>query len=172
MASPEIVVLPLEDTEKTPTRPPPLTAREANPGPVMVSLLLIAIGPEVRTIGEHEATEGAKVIVLLAGDAATSARSEPGPESPQLVTEKVSALAVPAGSTATEVAARPTSRLVAPIRRTAREMQCRDLMLELIAMLLCVTGSPEDRQEIPRPHPEQGQLQLRSPPLSARRALL
>ena len=111
-------------------------------------------------------------MVLWAGDAATSARSEPVPESPQLVTEKVAALAVTAGSTATEKVAMPTTRVVTPIRRTAPEMPGRDLVLGLIAMLLCFTGSPEDPRGNPRSHSQQGLLSLRPADVRSTRTTL
>jgi hypothetical protein len=106
----------------------------------MVSRLLIEIGPEVRAIGEQETTDGANVIVLLEGDAATSARSDPGPESLQLVTEKVAAPASGAGSAAAETVTRPATRLAVPTLSTARASQCHGLQLNLIAMLLRSTG--------------------------------
>jgi hypothetical protein len=47
----------------------------------MVTLLVRVIGPLVRRMGEHDVTEEAKVMACPEGAAATSARSEPAPES-------------------------------------------------------------------------------------------
>jgi hypothetical protein len=67
--------------------------REPAPGPVMARFFVLVIGPLVRRMGEHEVMVEAKVIVDLEAAAATSARDEPAPESLQLVTAKVAALA-------------------------------------------------------------------------------
>ena len=66
MVRPEIVAVTAADTENTRTDPPPLTA---TPCPLMVTFLVIAIGPLERRMGEHEATDGAK------GDSLSGRRS-------------------------------------------------------------------------------------------------
>jgi hypothetical protein len=117
MVNPEIFATVTEDaTVKSSTVLPPLTASVLAPGPVIVRFFVRAIGPLVRRMGEHDVTEGAKSMVPPALAAATSARSDPGPESLQLVTEYVAALATSAVSTVTDTAENTTTRLAMQIR--------------------------------------------------------
>jgi hypothetical protein len=72
-------------------------------------------------MGEDGGHVTAKVMVSPEPALATAARRVPGPESAQLVTERVAADATEAGRTATEKVARPVTRPVPTSRRALRE---------------------------------------------------
>ena len=91
-------------------------------GPAIVTFLVTAIGPLVRRIGEHALTEGAKLIMSPELAAATSARNDPVPESVQLVTESVAALATWAVSTLTDAAENITKNAATHLRNCADEL--------------------------------------------------
>jgi hypothetical protein len=87
-------------------------------------------------MGEHDVTEGAKLIVSPALAVDTWARNDPGPESLQLMTDNVAALATWAVSTVSDTAENATTRLARQIRSPER-VRFRDTPdLRIISPLL------------------------------------
>ena len=105
MVSPEMVAVTLSTTKTLPVSSP-LTARALAPGPSRVRLVLTVMLPLVSVMRLQDG-ERAKPMPSPEVAVATALRSDPGPESVQLVTSTVWAPAIWAGPTAKRA---PTGR--------------------------------------------------------------
>src|ERR1035438_3425403 len=107
MVRPEMVAVTPEGTSRTSTALLPLTAKAFAPGPRMVTLVLRSI--VLWSVMVAHGGDRAKVMVSPGLTLDTAWRSEPVPESAQLVTVIVAAPATCAGRSATVVALRAVS---------------------------------------------------------------
>lgn len=88
----------------------------------MVRLVVISMTPLVRMMGEAGGQDTKKVMVSPEAALATAERSEPEPESLQLVTDTVAAPAICAGRIATDNVVTAVARIARGSRGARREM--------------------------------------------------